>query len=63
MSGRRRSDGPSCVIITQDEFAQRKIDWYTQMWWNERHTDDQYVNNMVHYGFDESAIRNNMYEE
>ena len=63
MSGRRRSDGQSCVIITQDEFAQRKIDWDTQMWWNERHTDDQYVNNMVHYGFDESSIRNNMYEE
>ena len=64
MSKDRRtgSDGPSCVIITEDEFAERKLDWYTQMWWNERHTDDQYVNNMVHYGFDESAIRSNMEE-
>jgi len=51
------------MIITEDEFMDRKVDWYTQMWWNERHTDDQYVLNMVHMGFDESTIRNNMYEE
>ena len=65
MSGDRRtgSDGNTCLIIPVEEFWDRKVDWYTQMWWNERHTDDQYVNNMVHYGFDESSIRNNMYEE
>ena len=62
-AGTRRGDRNTCVIISEDEFAQRKIDWYTQMWWNERHTDDQYVYNMVHYGFDEPTIRNNMYEE
>jgi len=51
------------VIITEDEFMERKINWYVQQWWNDRHTDDQYVNNMVHYGFDETAVRNHMYEE
>ena len=64
MSGRRTgSDGNTCLIIPVEEFWDRKVDWYTQMWWNERHTDDQYVLNMVHMGFDESTIRNNMYEE
>ena len=51
------------MIITEDEFMERKVDWYTQMWWNERHTDDQYIYNMKHMGFDEALIRNNMYEE
>ena len=59
----RRSNRNTCVIITEDEFMERKVDWYTQMWWNERHTDDQYIYNMKHMGFDEALIRNNMYEE
>jgi len=59
----RRGNRNTCVIITEDEFMERKINWYVQQWWNDRHTDDQYVNNMVHYGFDETAVRNNLYEE
>ena len=61
--GTRRGDRHPCMIITEDEFMERKVNWYTQMWWNERHTDDQYIYNMKHMGFDEALIRNNMYEE
>ena len=62
-TGVQRSDGNTCLIIPVEDFWERKVDWYTQMWWNERHTDDQYIYNMKHMGFDEALIRNNMYEE
>ena len=51
------------MIVTVEEFWERKVDWFQQCWWNERHTDDQYVANMTHMGFDESLVRNNLYEE
>jgi|TARA_R110000787_G_scaffold92169_5_gene193998 hypothetical protein len=60
---RAGSDGNTCLVIPVEEFWERKVDWFTQCWWNERHTDDQYVYNMKHMGFDEPTIRNNMYEE
>ena len=62
-TGTRRGYRDTCLIVTVEEFWEAKVDWFQQCWWNERHTDEEYVSNMTHMGFNESLVRNNLYEE
>ena len=44
-------------VTSPYEFWTRKVEWFQQCWWNERHTDEEFVRNMVLMGFEEDYIR------
>jgi hypothetical protein len=52
----------SAVIIPVEEFFFAKVKWFRQCFFSSRHTEEQYVHNMVHMGFTKRYIRNSLTE-
>ena len=54
------SANDACTITTVGEFWERKVKWFRECFFSSRHTEEQYVRNMVHMGFSKKYIRNSL---
>jgi len=45
------------VVVTQQEFWDRKTDWFVQMWKYGRHDDKTFAKNMALMGYDKKSIQ------
>ena len=45
------------VVVTKQEFWDRKVDWYVQMWKYGRHDDTAFARNMTLLGYDKQTIQ------
>jgi hypothetical protein len=63
MTKSQSKQATTCVVIPVEEFFFAKVKWFRECFWNSRHTEEQYVHNMVHMGFTKRYIRNSLNEE
>ena len=45
------------VVVTHQEFWDRKTDWFVQMWKYGRHDDKTFARNMALMGYDKKTIQ------
>ena len=43
-------------LISDEEFQNKKVDWFVRQWHYGRHSDETFTSNMIHMGFEKSII-------
>ena len=49
-------------LISDEEFQDKKVDWFVKQWHYGRHNDETFKKNMIHMGFDEALVEQTLKE-